>query len=325
MIRASVVGLALMLVLDAAMAGAQIPARTLLVLNKEGNVAIVDAATGTVVGRVPVGPDPHEVAIAPDGRFAVTSNYGTAERPGSTLSVIDLASRTEVRRVDIAPLLRPHGLFFDGTGCWFTAEGSRIVARLNPASGKVDWLQGTGQNGTHMVTVAGGRVFASNIQSDSVSVFEQGQGGWSHTVIPVGKGPEGFDVTPDGRQLWAAGSADGRVTVVDLATRKAIDSFDVKTKRSNRLRFTPDGALVFISDVTTGELIVLDRASRAEKLRLAVAPKGIAGIEFSTDGTTAWIAATTDNFIAVFDVKSLRITGRLETGVGPDGMAYLAK
>ena len=52
------------------------PSPALLVLNKEGSLAIVDPATGTVTGRVPTGSEPHEVAASSDGKLAFTSNYG---------------------------------------------------------------------------------------------------------------------------------------------------------------------------------------------------------------------------------------------------------
>src|SRR5215813_10527559 len=72
----------------------------LLVLNKEGTLAFVDAATQKVIAKTPTGEGPHEVAVTEDGKYAVVSNYGN----GKTLSVIDAASRKEVHRTDISPL-----------------------------------------------------------------------------------------------------------------------------------------------------------------------------------------------------------------------------
>src|SRR5665213_4634233 len=60
----------------------------LVVLNKEGTLAFVDAATRQVTAKTPTGKEPHEVAVTEDGKYAVVSNYGS-ER---TLSVIDTAS-----------------------------------------------------------------------------------------------------------------------------------------------------------------------------------------------------------------------------------------
>ena len=85
---------------------------SLIVLNKEdAALVIVDPATRKVVGRVPTGESPHEVAVSPDGKLAFVANYG-AQTPGQTISIIDLAARKEQRRLDLGSLRRPHGIFF---------------------------------------------------------------------------------------------------------------------------------------------------------------------------------------------------------------------
>src|SRR6185369_8157594 len=139
---------------------------------------------------------------------------------------------------------------------------------------------GTGQNSTHMVMVSpdASQMFTANIGSDSISMIERtGAQNWNETVIPVGKGPEGFDLSPDGKQIWAANSRDGSVSVIDIYTKKVIHTFNVQTKRSNRLKFTPDGRLVLISDLDAGELLVLERATRKDVKRIKLG-KQLAGI-----------------------------------------------
>src|SRR5215203_1540775 len=84
----------------------------LIVLNKEeATLVTVDPSSGAVLGRVATGGGPHEVAVSADGRTAFVGNYG-AQTPGGTISVIDIATLKELRRVDIGPLMRPHGVTF---------------------------------------------------------------------------------------------------------------------------------------------------------------------------------------------------------------------
>jgi DNA-binding beta-propeller fold protein YncE len=307
---------------------AEVPSPTLLVLNKEGSLALIDLASGQVVGRVPTGADPHEVAVASDGKFAFTSNYGSG-RPGSeghTISVIDISAQKELHRVDLTPLRRPHGLFFSDGKLYFTAESNKTIGRYDPATNKVDWILGTGQNTTHMVLLNRDRsiIVTSNIGSDSISIFQRGNGpdNWNQTVIPVGKDPEGFDLSPDEKEIWAAHSGDGKVSIIDLASKKVAETIDVHTKRSNRLKFTPDGKLVLISDLGTGDLIVLDALTHNERKRMNLG-HSVAGILITQDNSRAYIAATGDNNIAVINLKNLSVEGRLHPGNGPDGMAYL--
>src|SRR5947199_6495091 len=97
--------------LATAAAAAETPSLSLIVGNKEENsLAIVDPVSGKVVARVPTGEGPHEVAVSADGKLAFVANYGTGPAPGSTISVIDLVGQKEVRKFDVSPLRRPHGL-----------------------------------------------------------------------------------------------------------------------------------------------------------------------------------------------------------------------
>ncbi len=226
---------------------AETPSPALLVLNKaDRTLAIVNPASGTVVARVSVGEGPHEVTVSDDGKFAFVGNYGQ-QTPGNTMSVIDLVAQKELRRVDLGPLRRPHGMFFAAGKVYFTAEVNRLIGRYDPMTNQIDWLFGTGQATTHMVIANpdASRFFTSNIGSDSVSAIERvsGPAGWSETVIPVGKGPEGIDWSPDGKQVWTATGGDGGVSIIDVETKKVVQTLSVGSKRTNRLKFTPDGSI----------------------------------------------------------------------------------
>src|SRR3954451_19582201 len=221
------------IVLTVMLAGQTTPGR-LLVLNKEdATFVIVNPESGAIVGKVPVGEGPHELITSADGKYAFASNYGSGPAPGHTISMIDIAAQKELRRIDVAPLSRPHGLAFAGGKLYFTAEADKKIARYDPAADKIDWQFETGQNATHMVLPAkdGRTLFTSNIGSDTVSIVELGaNGAATQTIVPFGKGPEGLDLSPDGRELWSAHSRDGGVSIVDVATRKVKQTIAAGTK-----------------------------------------------------------------------------------------------
>jgi YVTN family beta-propeller protein len=298
----------------------------LLVLNKEeATFVIVNPDSGAMLGRVPVGQGPHELVASTDGKYAFASNYGTGPAPGHTISMIDIAAKSELRRIDVAPLSRPHGLAFANGKLYFTAEADKKIARYDPASDTVDWQFETGQNATHMVlpTKDLKTIFTSNIASNTVSAVEQRSGGeWVQTVIPVGTGPEGIDLSPNGREVWSAHSRDGRISIIDVATKKVTETIGVGTKRSNRIKLTPDGRFALISDLDAGDLVVLDAPARKEITRIALGrmPEGIL---IPPDGTRAFVAVNGDNYIAVVDLKTWTVTKKLQTGTGPDGMAWI--
>jgi YVTN family beta-propeller protein len=310
---------------------AQIPSPALLVLEKsDKSMAIVDPGTLKVVGRVPAGEDPHEIVASDDGKYAYISNYGAFQNPQHTISIADLSAQKALPAVDLDALRAPHGLEMVNGKVYFTAEGSKVIGRYDPATHQVDWTLGIGQNRTHMLVVSRdeSRIFTANVNSDTISILDRDKNGdasgWIQTPISVGKGPEGFDVSPDGKEVWAANSHDGTLSIIDLASRKVVQTIDLHTKFANRVKFSPDGKLVLISDLGMGDLIALDAASRKEIKRVNLG-RGVAGILIVPDGSRAYVAVSTDGQVAVVDLKTFSVTGRITTGKGPDGMAWAVR
>ncbi len=332
------------------------PKNALLALSKTNHtLAIVDPVSLKVLARVPVGSDPHEVVASEDGRTAYVSIYGGGSL--HELSVIDLVGQKALPAIDTKPFFGPHGLTFVAGKVWFTAEGSKCVARYDPATNSFDWAMGTGQNRTHMIYVTpdSKRVYTTNVSSGTVSILvdtlmqpggppgppgglmipQQGGGqappppppgfgprrDWVQTVIQVSRGSEGFDVSPDGKQLWTAAADDGTVAVIDLTAKKVIETIDAKALGANRLQFTPDGKLVLISSLRNGDLLVYDAATHQLVKKINIG-HGAAGILKSPDGARAFIGCTGDNYVAVIDLKKLEVAGHIDVGGGPDGLAW---
>lgn len=330
------------------------PSRSLLALSKRNHtLAIVDPNTLKVIARAPVGPDPHEVIASADGKTAYVSIYGGGRY--HALSVIDLVGQKALADVDTGALNGPHGLASVGGKIWFTAEGAKAIATYDPASSKIDWIMGTGQNRTHMIYVKPDQktIYTTNVSSGTVSIIEkvtlppmgpppgmkpppgspppppppggnQPRMDWNETVIPVGKGDEGFDVSPDGRELWTADAQDGTLSVIDLTSRKVAATLDAKTFGANRLKFTPDGELVLVSMLGGGDLVVYDAAARKEFKRVPIG-HGAAGILIDAEGNRAFVSCGPDNYVAVVDLKTLEVTGHIDVGGEPDGLAWASQ
>jgi len=301
------------------------PSPAVLVLNKaENSLAILDPATQKVVARIPTGEGPHEIAASSDGKLSVVTNYG-AKTPGHSLSVIDLVTQKEIHRVDLGPLGRPHGILFADGKFYFTAELNKLIARYDPATNQLDWILGIGQNRTHMLvrTKYLNEFFTANVDSGTVTAIEKSSdpSGYKETNITVGKGPEGLDISPDDKEVWAANSGDGTVSIIDTFTSKVIHTFDARTKHSNRLKFTPDGKLALISDPETNELVIVDTATRKLTQMLNVG-RNPGGILIVPDGSRAYVALAGDNAVAVIDLHTMEVSGKIETGQGPDGLAW---
>jgi DNA-binding beta-propeller fold protein YncE len=315
------------------------PAAALLVLSKgDHTLAIVDPASHHVVARMPSGPDPHEVVASSDGKLAFISNYGGGAY--NTITVVDLVAQKTLTAVDLGPLRGPHGLMFAAGKVWFTAEAAKVIGSYDPAAQKIDWVLGTGQNRTHMIWVAADakHLVTSNVSSATMTFIDQttrqaGPGGppprgpqsdWEETVVAVGRGAEGFDISPNGAELWAANAQDGTVSVLDMAGKRVIATLAANVRGANRLKFTPNGKQVLVSTLGGPDLVIIDAATRKEVKRVPIG-RGAAGIQMHPNGELAYVACTPDSYVVLFDLNKLEVMGHLDAGKQPDGMAWVTR
>jgi YVTN family beta-propeller protein len=316
-------------------------AATLVVANKaEATVSLVDLEAGKVAATLPVGTGPHEVAISPDGRWALIANYGTGPQPGSTLTLIDVPGAKVVKTIDLGELKRPHGMvFLDGRRALVTSEATKSLLEVDVEEGKVTRQIATGQEVSHMVAVTpdGSRAFVANIGSGSMTAIDL-KTGKSLGNVQTGAGAEGIDVTPDGRQVWVTNREANTVSVVDTATLEVLGKIEVESFPI-RAKVTPDGKRVLVSAARSGDLAVLGVAERKLEHRVPVPAPPVAdrasrlmtqfgdssvpiGIVIAPDGKRAYVAHANGDTISVVDLAAGKRVGSLTAGKEPDGMGY---
>ena len=144
---------------------------------------------------------------------------------------------------------------------------------------------------------------------------------WDETVVKVGAGPEGFDVSRDGRQAWVANAQDGTVSIIDLTSKSVEQTFDANVHGANRLKLTPDGKTALIASLGNPDLVFIDVASRKVVKRLPIG-HGAAGIVMEPGGKRAFVACSPDDYVAVIDLGTMSVVGKIDAGGEPDGMAW---
>ena len=316
----------------------------LLVLNKgAATAALMDPATGTTLATMPTGDGPHEVAVSPDGRTAVVTNYGGNGAPGSTLTVLDLTTRSATATIDLAPHRRPHGVAWlpDGRRVVVTLETDSLVALVNVEERRVEGTVNTGQRTSHLLRVSndGAYAYVANIGSGSVTMIDLA-GQYVLRTTPTGAGAEGLALTPDGSELWVANRAANTVTVLDAQTLAPRDTL-ASSVFPIRVAFTPDGATALVTNAQSGELRFFDvRTGELDGLIAMKVDSGqgrgtMLGMEFGAgtgvpigmvvtpDSRTAYVANANADLITVVDVRERKIAGYLPTGREPDGMALV--
>jgi YVTN family beta-propeller protein len=317
------------------------PSGTLIVLNKgDASASLIDLASGRVAATVKTGEGPHEVAVRPDGGQAVVTNYGK-DRPGSTLTIIDVQAARVLRTVSLGEHRRPHGIRFapDGRRLLVTAEDSRALLVVDGEAGRVERAIATGQEVSHMVAVApdGRRAYVASIGSGTMTALDL-DAGRVLAQVATGPGSEGIAVSPDGRFVWVTARDADAVVVVDAAKLQVVarlpaPSFPI------RVQLTGDGRWALVSCVKTGEVRFYDARERRQAARLAL-PAGsganagrLFGDRFGTSpvpigivipptGGRAYVASAHADEVIAIDLATRRVVARLRAGREPDGLGW---
>ena len=114
-------------------------------------------------------------------------------------------------------------------------------------------------------------------------------GDCDETLIPVGHGSEGFDVSPDGSEIWVANAQDGTISIISKEKITVIQTLAANVKGANRLKFTPDGKMVLISSLGNSVLTIYHAAARNEITRLNIC-RGAAGIVMQPNVSLSFVA-----------------------------------
>lgn len=303
----------------------------LLVANKqEASLSIINVATGQTTATLATGEGPHEVAVSRSGRTAIVTNYGTGPSMGSSLTVVDLPTRT-TRTIDLGDYRRPHGAWFlsGDNKVAVTVEVNQAVLIVDLQAARVERTISTAQQGSHMIAVRadGARGYTANVGSGSITEIDFLTG--STRTLAVAPVTEGIGVTPDGSQVWVGSNQQHTVTVIDVASWKAIDTLSAPGL-PYRINISPDGKRAVVTTPMANAVRIFDVATRRQLSELTIPGGGAQGSQpvgatISADSRWAYVACQGSQTAAVVDLQELRVVKSLPTGAGPDGIAITVK
>lgn len=300
----------------------------ILILNKSGNTAWqLNGNNGEKVAEYNTGIAPHEVAVSPDQRRAIITNYG-AETPGNSLTIVDLQNREVSKTISLGEYQRPHGVewFSDGKRAIVTAEAQQAVLIVNIDSGEILSAIKTDQEVSHMVTLgaAEGIAYVTNLGSGSVSILNLSSGKTTRT-IETGDGTEGITTIPGKEEVWITNRSANTVSILDNTNNKIVETLN-SSSFPIRAKVSKDGELVAVSNAESSEITIFDVERRKQVQKISTVEgnqKGMPiGLTFSDDGNQLFVANSNINEIAVIHTKSWKVIKRFKTGATPDGIAY---
>jgi DNA-binding beta-propeller fold protein YncE len=316
-------------------------AATLLVANKsEATVSLFELPGAQLRATLPTGAGPHEVAVSPDGRRALVTNYGTRELPGDSLTLVDVPGAKVLGTIVLAAGAKPHGVeWLDEQRAVVTAEGTKSLLVVNVDSLEVTQTVAVDQAVGHMVAVSAdlGRAFVANIGSGTATVIDLAKAR-KISDLNAGDGSEGIALAGNQEQLWVTNRAAGTVSVFDSSKLEKLEDIQLPGFPIRAEADDPRGR-VYVTLPQADALAVIDRTSRKEhsRLQFEVPPDRSRktllgdmlpdssipiGVLLSGDGQSLFVAHSNSHVITVYDAQSLQRRATIATGLEPDGMGW---
>ncbi len=313
--------------------GAQSLDGTLLVANREdvaGSVSLFDLPTGREIARVPIGSGwPHEIAVSPDGRLALTAEYGL-ESPGERVVVIDIPEGRAVGSIAMGPGTKPHDSVFlpDNRHAIITLETTDELALVDVMSRTVvrRFPIGDGAREGHMITLSpdAKRIYVGGRVSGTVSAVSVDDN-TAPAVIPTGAGAEAIAVADTG-EVWVLNQDANTISVIDPRTLTILQTFASATQ-PRRLASLPGGRMAVVNgNADASGIRIYDATTRAvlDEVGIPGERVGAGGFGFLTIAGSAFVSTRADGRILLYDLDQTRQPPRaFATGhATPDGMAW---
>jgi DNA-binding beta-propeller fold protein YncE len=278
-------------------------------------LTLIDLATGRQRSVASGIDEPHELAVSPDGRWAVAADFGDHlgdyAFSGTELGVYELPSGRLARRIALGRYRGPHDVVFTTpTRVAVTTQTTRHVVEADVTTGRVLGATETRAKGSHTLAVtADARLaFTANQPEGTFSRLDLANRRFLSKHV-VGRGEtEGIATTPDGREVWMGFGDMDAVLVADGRTGAVLDTlpgFDMP----ERMATSADGRYAAITDFGCETVIVAD--VRARRVLGPIAGLEGAGIaKVLPDNRTAVILLLDERVVAMADLVTRRVVAR---------------
>lgn len=256
--------------------------------HKSHNVFVIDVASKQVLdvidptegGTVDIVVD--EIAITPDGRWAVITNPIVRPEFSGSTTILDLNNNSIVDTI-------------------YFPNSSVSLPRVSPDSNTV-YIAGSWPPRIFVVNILEPAVVATVDLSDSTINL------WTLVIA----------LSPDGNTLYAVGpygTAEGpsgysRLVLIDTATHTVSQVIDLPIPdviNFGDAAVSPDGTKLYVVHGEKQKLYVLDLLNNAALLAEIEFPQEVLTIEFTVDGSHAYVGGFTPGGIYVIDTATYTI------------------
>jgi YVTN family beta-propeller protein len=176
----------------------------------ENVVDVIDTASKTLIGKIPVPANPHWVAFGKNGRFYTTDHFS------AEVTVLNAANNATITEIPVGETPHSEAVSPDGSRLAVTSFDGNVVYLINTATDKEIAQIPVGRNPLDIAYSPDGRyLFTVDNLGNTVTVIDTAL---NRVIgeIPTGKSPTSISVLPNGRQAYVTEEGDGTIEMLNI-------------------------------------------------------------------------------------------------------------
>lgn len=182
----------------------------------------IPLSTLSVDKAIRVGAVPKYVAVTPDGRYVLATNWCSWD-----LSVIDASTGRVVRTVPLGPYPRGVAVDPDSETAYVGLMGSSDVATVDLADFSVSWIRGVGRGPRHMLMGSEGRYLYVTLNKAGKVAKVDLRSKRVIGSVRTGRAPRSAAISPDGRSLYVVNYLSNTVSKLRTADLSVVQTVKV--------------------------------------------------------------------------------------------------
>ena len=208
---------------------------------------------------------------------------------------------------------------------YVSSEKDAALTQIDLATLAIKGTIPTCKRGRHLQLTPDRKLMLACSDSGMADVIDPATGK-SLRRIPLGDGPEAFDISPDGKTIYVSSEDDAAVVFIDTATGNKLKEVKVGQEPEG-VKVSADGKLLYVTSEVASLVHVIDTASGkvVKNIKVGKRPRRMA---ITSDGKELWvtceldagvtIVSTADNTVLAtlkFEVKGVRAKDITPVGI----------
>jgi YVTN family beta-propeller protein len=296
-------------------AGAAFAQLKAYVANQDDNtLSVIDVATNTTVGTIPMTGSPAFLAINAAGNRAYVSLEGA-----NAVAVFDLATSSVIATVPVGSRPVPLTLRGDDAFLYVSNTSANTVSVIDTATNTVATTLTVGLHPYAIATTPDGASVWVWAGDKTISVINTATQTITSTFdVAASSFVRGIVFTPDGALAYLTDLFN--CLVIDTATQTVVATIPTGSLPFGNA-ITADGATVYQTNQNSDSVSVIDTATNTVTATVPVGtyPNGIA---ITPDGAFVYVANGDSNTVSVINTATNAVVATIPVGAFPVGIAF---